>query len=424
MLKDIFKNQRKSCVSEVLGFSLAEATITLAVLGVIAAITIPSIISRNTENTKRVKLKKAVEVYSNAIITMVEENNIKVRSDNNIALDGWGSENDCANVRQYFKIIKNGKTNCQFRTSDGVWWSFGGTDNNRQKIGSLSKALVAFKESDLTKAKAIDEESTDAFFLMTIFDDKKKARILDVAYSNYTGDSASIINTAKVYAFLNKKEMKDYYVFCPDKDHTKSCIESFCTNNGERDYCTLEYHDPNGKYTSYRSGCKNKLIACTAGQYKSRSLGNNYHFAGNCDTQGADCIYYIMHYDYVDDWMTKGPTPDFDKVDNKNLYSNFKLRSDVQSWRDCDFYAQSIKDCKQAPKNLLSYRIPNDPDGTFMNVYYTEDSNGNKKIESIGISHYPGTQAAISLITYQNCTGWDIKSCKTCKSMSTKYPCP
>ena len=426
MLKKIFKIiclPKKRCGSADSGFSLAEATITLAILGVIAAITIPSVISKNVD-AKRVKLKKAVEVYSNAIVTITSENSIKANTNQ---LDIWGRENNCANVRQYFKIIQDGETPCQFRTSDGIWWSFG-PDTESKYNGRLSKALVAFKKADLKKKKAIDDETNDAFFLTTLFDSKQKARIFDVAYNNFVGDSAAIINTAKVYAFINKDEMKKYFVFCKKNENT-SCVNHLCVVNDQKKYtCTQAFYNNNGNLTTTRSGCKENIKGCIGGDMKTKDLGNDTIFNGNCDSQGSDCNYYIREIKYISEWKSKGDAPDFDKDKNDtSIYSKFKQQSSGTKYTDCDVNATSKNDCDTSNRfyNLL-YAIPDDPNGAYMNVYYTTDDNENKKITSAYISYYPDStnpQVPINAISYSDCTGWSLSSC-TCKSKSTDYPCP
>ena len=45
------------------GFTLAETLITLTILGVVAAITVPSLINKQIESANRTKVKKAMAVY-------------------------------------------------------------------------------------------------------------------------------------------------------------------------------------------------------------------------------------------------------------------------------------------------------------------------------------------------------------------------
>lgn len=56
-------------------FTLAEVLITLGIIGVVAALTIPVIISKVDENIGRSEVKKAYNVLSGAIQRMVSDNN-------------------------------------------------------------------------------------------------------------------------------------------------------------------------------------------------------------------------------------------------------------------------------------------------------------------------------------------------------------
>ena len=59
------------------GFTLAEVLITLSILGVVAAITVPSLINKQTESANRTKVKKAMAAYEKALTQMVIENDIR-----------------------------------------------------------------------------------------------------------------------------------------------------------------------------------------------------------------------------------------------------------------------------------------------------------------------------------------------------------
>ena len=119
------------------GFTLAEVLITLAIIGVVAAISIPSVISNSQQQEFKTGLRKAVSVLNSAI-TM------------NMAIDGE-TPYDNANTFGYFarhmSIIKSttnlksiyymnegneGWFNAAFYTTDGMRYEFryGGTQVN------------------------------------------------------------------------------------------------------------------------------------------------------------------------------------------------------------------------------------------------------------------------------------------------------
>ncbi len=119
------------------GFTLAEVLITLAIIGVVAAISIPSVISNSQQQEFKTGLRKAVSVLNSAI-TM------------NMALDGE-SPYDNANLMGFLmkhmaivettdKLLRKfyiasysdgySYTNAAFYTTDGMRFEFrtGGTD--------------------------------------------------------------------------------------------------------------------------------------------------------------------------------------------------------------------------------------------------------------------------------------------------------
>ena len=132
------------------GFTLAEVLITLAIIGVVAAISIPSVISNSQQQEFKTGLRKAVSVLNSAI-TM------------NMAIDGE-SPYDNATLPQYLmrhmNVIKSstrvpyyshtnsangtfaGETNGVFYTVDGMRFEF-------NRSGSLFEGNNKLHESDI-----------------------------------------------------------------------------------------------------------------------------------------------------------------------------------------------------------------------------------------------------------------------------------
>ncbi len=93
-------------------FTLAEVLITLSILGVVAAMTIPSLVNRHADMAALTKVKKAVSVYENLASAYMAQNQV---SDLKLLAE------NCDNIRSYFKVTKN--SGCLFTTPDGVYWS-------------------------------------------------------------------------------------------------------------------------------------------------------------------------------------------------------------------------------------------------------------------------------------------------------------
>ena len=93
-------------------FTLAEVLITLSILGVVAALTIPTLVNRQSDLAAQTRLKKAISAYEDvAAIYMAENDATRL----NVA---------CADLDDYFKQVTGGGT-CDFTTADGVRWVFG-----------------------------------------------------------------------------------------------------------------------------------------------------------------------------------------------------------------------------------------------------------------------------------------------------------
>ncbi len=130
------------------GFTLAEVLITLAIIGVVAAISIPSVISNSQQQEFKTGLRKAVSVLNSAI-TM------------NMALDG---ETPYDNSNLYGYLIKHmsvlrttnrvpyfssvnsaagsfwGDTNAAFYTTDGMRFEFNYAGNNYEGNNKLHES--------------------------------------------------------------------------------------------------------------------------------------------------------------------------------------------------------------------------------------------------------------------------------------------
>ncbi|MDO5436603.1 MAG: type II secretion system protein [bacterium] len=145
------------------GFTLAEVLITLAIIGVVAALTIPSVISNSQQQEFKTGLKKAVSVLNSAI-TM------------NMAIDGESpyENTDLYNyLQRHMSVLKSGilpypstykreggaytstGTNYAFYTTDGMRFEFeddGGQAHMKLHESEMS-ACIAIKS-------AVDEKFT------------------------------------------------------------------------------------------------------------------------------------------------------------------------------------------------------------------------------------------------------------------------
>jgi len=122
------------------GFTLAEVLITLVIIGVIAAMTIPTMINNLQKNELRSQFKKQVSVISQVIQKMkIDNGDIIYISDNDSVTDfrnrfiGYFSvicKNNCVDVSKYRNYINKNDdaigyiSSNSFITSDGASYAF------------------------------------------------------------------------------------------------------------------------------------------------------------------------------------------------------------------------------------------------------------------------------------------------------------
>lgn len=106
-----------------IAFTLAEVMTVIALLGVVAAITIPSTIKRVKEKANRTKIIKAMAIWEQFVPAFLADNGI---STENEAAQVYNNSPDCTIVTKYFNVKKehNHRGNCVFDTADGLTWEF------------------------------------------------------------------------------------------------------------------------------------------------------------------------------------------------------------------------------------------------------------------------------------------------------------
>ena len=218
------------------GFTLAETLITLTILGVVAAITIPMLIGRQQEAANRTKVKKAMEVYEKALNNMIIENDLKT----NAAIIAFGEEKDasnnpCGSTRPYFKTVEDGINNCRFKTADRIWWD----------ISDIENPLIILKEDkkaeDVATLRPLAKDTSDITtyaFVGRIDDTNSTVRINDTSYKPGANDEGYL---TKLYGFVSTKTNNDNGGGgTPTTPKTNSDKIADCITGGDPT-CTITY---------------------------------------------------------------------------------------------------------------------------------------------------------------------------------------
>ena len=154
------------------GFTLAEVLITLGVIGIVAAMTMPSLIQEHREKQRVVQLKKVYSILSQAFLMARNEygdieswdyvttNTGEKDEDGNAILDESGSDMFADNLRKYIK--QSGTTSHSFRrylSLDGRnYSSSGGTtisdDHNKIFTADGAIIMIGWVNKDCSKTSA------------------------------------------------------------------------------------------------------------------------------------------------------------------------------------------------------------------------------------------------------------------------------
>ena len=137
-------------MKRLIGFTLAEVLITLAIIGVVAALSIPAVISNSQQQEFKTGLRKAVSVLNSAI-TM------------NMALEGespYDNANLFGYLMKHMAVMKSGTHTAYWRVyamkadNDGYWdnAAFYTTDGMRYELragGTEFGKFVLYENSDI-----------------------------------------------------------------------------------------------------------------------------------------------------------------------------------------------------------------------------------------------------------------------------------
>ena len=256
--------------------------IVLVVLGIVAALMIPSLIRKQAETANRTKLKKAMTTYEKAFNQMLLDNQLTT----NGAILSWadGANVQCENTSSYFR--KEDGSGCLFKNS-GLWWYIG---ENEKKIG---KVLISTKKIDdndpnqtLEKVRgyARDKKNMTAFYMTGYIDDKGILRINDKANASEEDKE----DVEKLIAFTVNR------VMLLEEPKQQSAFEKACTQVDEQ-HCNYNGNMYTKQETSATEGkfCVNwdwEIDNCVEYVTVSTTEGGDiyYNDIGEVDSSSGD----------------------------------------------------------------------------------------------------------------------------------------
>ena len=215
-------------------FTLAEVLATVVILGVIAAITIPSTLHRVTERQNKTRVRKAMTTYQTLVEKMIIENNIGRSTE---ALNQWANnDGNCTNARRYLKGSRDG---CIFRSADGLWYN----------ITNISETIIGFdnhgQPTNVQNNNIALGDENKAFALVTSFDQNGSIRVQDHNYETnvnarnggFMREGAKSWATRKVECYLNNENCNRDRDICVGDGNNQRCI---ARRQGQGNQCRIQ----------------------------------------------------------------------------------------------------------------------------------------------------------------------------------------
>lgn len=103
------------------GFTLAEVLITLALVGIVAALTIPTLIAKYQEAQYRATYKKVYSTLNQALKYASEDAEIDLGINANRLEDAYNGDSNIGEIFKYISRYYNAKTTCFDNNSDKCW---------------------------------------------------------------------------------------------------------------------------------------------------------------------------------------------------------------------------------------------------------------------------------------------------------------
>lgn len=215
-------------------FTLAEVLITLVIIGVIAAITVPTIHANYVEQERKAKVKKTYSVLSQAMIR-IQATGVDMEFEeidgNSVAIRDW--------YNKYMAPFLVTQKVC-FQTK-GCWnkgdtyWLNGSKHNwNRTGVGVGSDIVTAV----LNDGTFINIDGFSISDMKSIFGIDAKGKAGFVLYYDINGDKKPNVIGRDIYVAVYSREKGFVPAF---KDRNSSQIKNDCSKSGRGVSCIMNY---------------------------------------------------------------------------------------------------------------------------------------------------------------------------------------
>ena len=202
-------------------FTLAEVLITLGIIGVVAAITIPGLMTAHKKHVTATKLERAVSVITQAIRLSENENG---------QMENWNKNlSDGEFINTYFRPfmtimqVCTNSNRCGYRTDNGLIWK----DLNGRTNGDYINAFAADRQGMQTSDGIIYFYSK---VLVNTTRDNNRMIIIDI-----NGPDKPNTFGKDVFFFIRDEDADSVIPYGSDKD--KDTIKDDCSATGFGYYC-------------------------------------------------------------------------------------------------------------------------------------------------------------------------------------------
>ena len=187
------------------GFTLAEVLVTLAVIGVVAALTIPTLIQSSSEKQAKVSIKKAVSVLNQALTMSIAEDGIDAAS------SSINSASDLSDLfANYMSTLSTDNANNTFTAADGMIYTFyrktGACNTVTNANGGAANCLVEIDINGNRGSNSVGNVNSysDLYYLIVQNTSIIPANgdgsngTFDIASDNFRGSNATSTNVDNV----------------------------------------------------------------------------------------------------------------------------------------------------------------------------------------------------------------------------------